>query len=84
MPSSSESMRGRLSEAVVAVITIGVTAYATGLGGGRVPLTLVVLPVMIAFSFYVVLDLDRSRAGLISTGDLPMMRLQQQLNAGRP
>jgi hypothetical protein len=66
---------------LIAVITVGVTAYATGLGGGRVPLSLVLLPLLIAFTFYVIIDLDRSRAGLINTGDLPMMRLQESLKA---
>jgi hypothetical protein len=64
---------------LVAVITIGVTAYATGLGGQRVPLSLVLLPILIAFTVYVIIDLDRSRAGLITTGDLPMIRLQRTL-----
>jgi hypothetical protein len=66
---------------IIAVIAVGVTAYATGLGGGRVPLSLLLLPLLIAFTVYVIIDLDRSRAGFINTGDMPMMRLQQTLNA---
>jgi hypothetical protein len=73
----------RLLLVVIAAIAVGVTAYSTGLGGGRVSLSLWLLPVLIAFTCVVIIDLDRSRAGFISTGDLPMMRLQQTLSTER-
>jgi hypothetical protein len=74
----------RMLLVLIAIIAVGVTAYSTGLGGVRIPLTLVLVPFLIASTFYVIIDLDRSRAGLITTGDLPMMRLQRTLDAARP
>jgi hypothetical protein len=73
----------RLLLVIIAALAVGVTAYSTGLGGGRVLLSLWLLPVMIAFACLVIIDLDRSRAGFINTGDMPMMRLQQALSTER-
>ncbi len=69
----------RLVLMVVAIVAVGVTGYATGLGGRRVPLSLWMLPTLVAFTATVIVDLDRTRAGIISTGDLPMIRLQRSL-----
>ena len=64
---------------VVAFVAIGINGYAVGLGRIRIPISLTVVPLLVAFSYSVLLDLDRSRAGLISTGDRPMERLKQSL-----
>jgi hypothetical protein len=63
----------------VGLVAVGLSGYASGLGDRRVSVAIWLFPVLIAFSFSIIADLDRSRAGLISTGDLPMMRLQARL-----
>jgi hypothetical protein len=75
---------------LVAVVAVGVTGYACGLARARSYLALYVVPVLIGLACAVVADLDRSRAGFISTTDRPMARLQHTLGisaegvAGRP
>jgi hypothetical protein len=64
---------------VVALVAIGINGYAVGLGRIRIPISLTVVPLLVAFAYSVLLDLDRSRAGLISTGDRPMERLKASL-----
>jgi hypothetical protein len=64
---------------VISVVAVAVNAYAVGLGRRRVPVLQIVIPLLVAFSYAVLLDLDRSRAGFITTGDLPMERLQKSL-----
>lgn len=64
---------------VVAIVALGINGYAVGLGRIRIPVSLTVVPLLVAFAYGVLLDLDRSRAGFISTGDAPMERLQKSL-----
>lgn len=64
---------------LVAVFAVGVTGYATGLALVRSPLSLYILPSLIAVACAVIADLDRTRTGFISTGDRPMERLEQSL-----
>jgi hypothetical protein len=68
----------------VGLAAVGLSGYATGLHGKRVGVAIWLLPTLIALSFTIIADLDRSRAGLISTGDLPMTRLQQTLRKDLP
>lgn len=64
---------------VVAFVAIGINGYAVGLGRIRIPVALTVVPLLVTFAYAVLLDLDRSRAGVISTGDRPMLRLKSSL-----
>ena len=64
---------------IVAIVAIGVSAYASGMVKTRSTLTLYVVPVLIAFACIVIADLDLSRAGFISTGDRPMERLERTM-----
>lgn len=64
---------------MVAIIAIGVSTYASGMLKTRSKLTLYVVPVLIAFAYIVIADLDTSRAGFISTGDRPMARLEHTM-----
>ncbi len=64
---------------IVAIVAIGINGYAVGLAGTRIPISLTIVPLLVAFAYTVVLDLDRSRAGLISTGDRPMERVKKSL-----
>lgn len=55
------------------------TGYACGLGGRRVWLSVTLLPILVAIAVCVVLDLDSPRIGVITTGQAPMLRLQDNL-----
>lgn len=64
---------------IVAIVAMGINGYAVGLGRIRIPISLTVVPLLVAFACAVLLDLDRSRAGMISTGNRPMERLKESL-----
>ena len=64
---------------LVAMVAVGVTGYACGLSRAKSWLALYVVPVLVGLACAVVADIDRSRAGFISTGDRPMARLQRSL-----
>ena len=64
---------------LVAFVAMGVTGYATGISRWRTAVSLYVLPVLIAVACGVITDLDRTRFGVVSSGDCPMDRLWQQL-----
>lgn len=66
----------------VALVAVGISALATGMARTRSFLTLFIVPILIAFAYMMILDIDRSRAGLITTGDAPMRRLQQVMTTG--
>ncbi len=64
---------------LVAFVAMGVTGYATGIGRWRTATSLYVMPVLIAVACGVITDLDRTRYGLVSSGDRPIERLQNQI-----
>ncbi|MDX2090375.1 MAG: hypothetical protein SFX73_21130 [Kofleriaceae bacterium] len=64
---------------LIALAAVGITGYACGLGGGRVPVTVGLLPALIGLALAVIADLDRSREGYIRTGDLPMRLLEKSM-----
>jgi hypothetical protein len=66
-----------------ALVAVALTGFASGVSGKRVGLVVWLLPVLIACAYAIIMDLDRSREGLISTGDMPMRRLEQLLRAER-
>lgn len=68
---------------LVAFVAMGVTGFATGLSRSRTALSLYVVPVLIAMACGVIIDLDRTRFGLMSSGDRPMERLHQRLERER-
>jgi hypothetical protein len=65
---------------LVALVAVGISGYAAGLGGRRAAVTLVVMPTLIALACAIVADLERARAGYIATGDLPMQRLEESMS----
>jgi hypothetical protein len=65
---------------IVAVAAVGMSGFATGLVGRRSAVILYVIPVLIALAYTLIADLDRSRAGFISTGDAPMTRVQEMMD----
>ncbi len=71
---------------VLVVVVAFVACGATGLGAGvtmapRSALSLVVVPLLVAVSCAVVIDLDRPRMGLIHVNDGAMDRLAESLRA---
>ncbi len=74
-----QTLRGLL--VVVALFAVAVTAFGSAVSSRRSYLSSVFVPLLVGLSLMVVSDLDRSRAGLIATGDLPMERLQRKLAA---
>jgi ABC-type multidrug transport system fused ATPase/permease subunit len=65
---------------IIAIATVGITGFATGFGGGRTIISLYAVPALIAISCAVIVDLDRSWFGFISTGDLAMERVQHSID----
>lgn len=65
----------------IGVLAMFVTGYSTGLGGRRIPILLTAVPIAIALTYSIITDLDRARAGLISTGDFPMIQVERAIDA---
>lgn len=63
----------------VALVGIFVSGMAAGLVRSRSTITLYLVPLLLSLAFLVLADLDISRAGLIKTGDRPLIRLQHDL-----
>ena len=66
--------------ALMGLAACATTGYAGGLGGTRAWLALLMLPLLVGCALCVTLDLDSPRLGLITTGQLPMERLQRSLH----
>lgn len=71
---------------IVLVVLVGLlacvtTGYDCGLAGRRVWLSVLLLPLLVGVAICVMIDLDAPRIGLITTGQPPMLRLQQSLAA---
>lgn len=66
---------------LVAVLTIAVTGYSSGLKGKRLKALRLILVVLISATLTVIIDLDRPRRGLIRVGEDGMGRLQKDLSA---
>lgn len=60
------------------------TGYACGIAGRRVWLSVDCLPLLVGIAICVLLDLDSPRIGLITTGQQPMLRVQETLAAEIP
>lgn len=69
---------------VIALAAIGITGYATGLSGARNAFALYVVPLLVALAYAVVVDLDRTRFGLIAASDQPMERMKIMLDEHEP
>lgn len=67
-----------------AFLTLGMVGYNAGLRGRRSPLTTLVLIVILGSVITLVVDLDRSRDGLIKVGQQPLIDLQAQFEIHSP
>jgi hypothetical protein len=68
----------------VAIVAMGVAGFVAGFLRRRSVLTLFVVPLLISFAYLMIEDLERSRAGFISTGDAPMMKVQEMIERSVP
>ncbi|HEX5063888.1 MAG TPA: hypothetical protein VFV99_31125 [Kofleriaceae bacterium] len=64
---------------LIALAAIGVTGYATGLSGARSAFGLYVIPLLVALTCVMILDLDHNRWGLIRNSGIPMQSAQQTI-----
>ena len=69
---------------LVGLFACATTGYACGLAGRRVWLSVDCLPVLVGIAICVLLDLDSPRIGLITTGQAPMVRVQEAMAADAP
>jgi hypothetical protein len=66
---------------LVAAAGMIVTGYSCGLHRRRLPLGMILMPVLIVLVVVTVFDIDYPRAGLIRAGQGALIRLQHQLSA---
>ena len=64
---------------LVAATGMAATGYSCGLHRRRLPLGMILMPVMIVLVVVLVFDLDYPRAGLIRAGQGALLRLQAEL-----
>lgn len=69
---------------VIGLFSCATTGFGCGLAGRRVHLAVVLLPVLVAITICVLVDLDTPRIGLIQTGQEPLLRVQAALAADVP
>jgi hypothetical protein len=83
-------LRNHLPESVlyvivaVCLITVGVLGYASGLGGQRSLVAVVVISLVLAAVVFLILDFDRPYRGVIQVGQQSMIELQQSIKQGLP
>jgi hypothetical protein len=70
--------------AAVAVLTLGIMGYASGLSGGRSMAAVVILSVMIAAVLFVILDFDRPYRGILKVNQRSMVEVQDSIERGLP
>jgi hypothetical protein len=65
---------------LVAIMTIAVTGYSSGLKQVRLPVLRAILVILVAATLLGILDLDRPRRGLIKLSEAAMVELQKGLS----
>jgi hypothetical protein len=65
---------------LVAGAGMAATGYSCGLHRKRLPLGMVLMPVLIVLVVVMVFDIDYPRAGVIRAGQGPLLRLQHELS----
>lgn len=63
------------------VLTLAMVGYSAGLTGRRSPLTAIVMIIVLGAVITLLLDLERSRSGLVLVNQQPIIDLQQQMEA---
>ncbi len=83
-------LRNHLPESVlyvifaVCLITVGVLGYASGLGGQRSLVAVVVISFVLAAVMFLILDFDRPYRGVIQIGQQSMLELKESFDQGLP
>lgn len=68
----------------VAMLTLGLMGYVSGLAGGRSLTAVVVLSLMITAVLFVILDFDRPYRGILTVSQLSMVEVQETIERGLP
>ena len=68
----------------VAMLTLGIMGYVSGLSGGRSLTAVLVLSLMITAVLFVIVDFDRPYRGLLTVSQLSMVEVQQTIERGLP
>jgi hypothetical protein len=69
---------------IIAIAAIGATGFVTGVSGSRNKVSLYIVPILVALTCIVIVDIDRSHFGVISATDAPMERVEQLIDKPRP
>ena len=83
-------LRNHLPESVlyvifaVSIITVGVLGYASGLGGQRSLVAVVVISFVLAAIMFLILDFDRPYSGIIQVGQQSLLELKDSIIQGLP
>lgn len=70
--------------AAVAVLTLGIMGYTSGLAGARSLPAVVILSLMIAAVVFVILDFDRPYRGIVTVSQQSMVEVQQTIERESP
>jgi hypothetical protein len=68
----------------VAVVTLGMMGYTSGLTGGRSLVAAVILSLLIAAVLFVILDFDRPYRGILTVSQRSLVEVQQTIERGAP
>jgi hypothetical protein len=68
----------------VAVLTLGLTGYTSGLTGGRSLVATLILSLIITAVVFVILDFDRPYRGIITVNQQSMVELRDAIRLGLP
>jgi hypothetical protein len=83
-------LRNHLPESVlyvifgVSIVMVAVLGYASGLGGQRSLVAVVVIAVVLSAVVFLILDFDRPYRGLINVGQQSMTELKNSMDQGLP
>jgi hypothetical protein len=69
---------------LVTTLCVAVVGYGCGLGSGRTLFAMLALSGLITVVVLIIIDLDRSRQGLIRVSEKSMVDLRQQLDRAKP
>jgi CDP-diglyceride synthetase len=69
---------------IVAILTLGLTGYGSGLTGKRHFFVTTTVAILIVAVIYLIIDLDRPRRGLIKVSQQSMIDLRESIQKGYP
>ena len=69
---------------VGSALTLGMVGFSAGLTRRRSPLTAIVLVVVLGAVIALIVDIDRPNGGTLTTGQQPLIALEQQIGPPSP